>query len=470
MDLGFETCGNATIIVYDRGVPVLVTDPWLKGAQYFGSWRLPYDFTPTHQAAFAQARYVWLSHGHPDHLNLESLESFRNRTLLLPRHYGGRISADLKAAGYRVQDLENRRWLQLSPRVRILTCADWNQDAAVLVALGEQCAVLDLNDGSALGTRLTLKSNLRRFRRRFVLRLFNYGDADMINLFTESGERIPPTPPERKPLGYFYSALLDEWNGTHTAPFSCHHTYARTDSQWATEYETPLGDHGRCFKSTLGEFIPGYFSYEVESDRITQTPIVQRPRRFHEPAEFGDDWSDALDADDVQTLRSYFRKFEHVRRHFRFINARVGGRDHFVDLEGPLEYAPLEYAPLKDTKERGITFEAPRHSLMTAVRCEIFDDLLIGNFAKTTLHGGVKSLYPDFTPYVAKYGDNGRAFSASEIDEYFRTHRRECGFHAWVDQIRVDSARKLRRRVVASLSGSPALYLAARRVYRRYMA
>lgn len=26
MDLGFETCGNATLIVYDGGVPVLVTE------------------------------------------------------------------------------------------------------------------------------------------------------------------------------------------------------------------------------------------------------------------------------------------------------------------------------------------------------------------------------------------------------------------------------------------------------------
>ena len=46
MELGFQTCGNATLIAYDRDVPVLVTDPWVEGAQYFGSWRLPYRFEP----------------------------------------------------------------------------------------------------------------------------------------------------------------------------------------------------------------------------------------------------------------------------------------------------------------------------------------------------------------------------------------------------------------------------------------
>jgi hypothetical protein len=37
MDLGFETCGNASLIAYDRGNPVVVTDPWITEVQYFGS-------------------------------------------------------------------------------------------------------------------------------------------------------------------------------------------------------------------------------------------------------------------------------------------------------------------------------------------------------------------------------------------------------------------------------------------------
>src|SRR3954463_16758343 len=171
MDLGFETCGNATLIAYDAGVPVLTTDPWLRGAQYFGSWTLPFRFTAAQQEAFAAVRHVWLSHGHPDHLNLESLATFRDKTLLVPDHRGDRILSDLKAAGYRVQVLANDCWTQLSPGVRVLCCADQNQDAAFLVALGEDCAVLNLNDGSAIGNRLKLKAHLKPFTRRFVLKL-----------------------------------------------------------------------------------------------------------------------------------------------------------------------------------------------------------------------------------------------------------------------------------------------------------
>lgn len=319
--------------------------------------------------------------------------------------------------------------------------------------MSSECAILNLNDGLAVGTRLRLREQLKPFTRRFILRLLNYGDADMINYFTEDGERIEPMPREREPLGREYGALLKRWDGTHTAPFSCHHMYARTDSRWATAYETPLEAHRGGFDRKLGELIPGYFSYEVPKDRIAATPMQRVPMEFHEPHEFGDDWSEPLGAEEVGMLSAYFRKFEHLARKFRFIELRVGGRNHVIDLEGP--------------KGRGITFEAPRTSLMTAIRYEIFDDLLIGNFVKTTLHGDLHSLYPDFTPYVAKYGDNGRAFSVRELHDYFLTYRRESGFQGWLDQVRVNSTRKLRRGLLATLRRSPALYRAARSTYRR---
>lgn len=457
VNLGFETCGNATLIVYDAGIPVLVTDPWLQGAQYFGSWTLPYRFTPAQLEAFSAARHVWLSHGHPDHLNLDSLALFKDKTILVPAHRGARIVTDLKAAGYSAHEIPNGRWQQISPQVRILCCADWNQDAAVLIALGEECAVLNLNDGSALGTRIKLKSCFERFTRRFVLRLISEGLADMGNYFTEDGERIEARPGERRPLGFCYSELIREWDGTHTAPFSCHHVYSRTDSRWAAVYDSPLEAHGACFKRARGEFIPGYFSYDAMADRITQTAMELAPREFREPRDFGDDWSEPLDPQDVEVLRAYFRKFGHLREKFQFINVRVGGRDHFLDLGGP--------------KGRGITFEAPRHSLMTAIRYEIFDDLLIGNFVKTVLHGGVRSLYPDFTPYVAKYGDNGRAFSVDELHDYFQAYRKDCGFQGWLDQVRAESSRKLRLEILARLrSATPALYRVARSGYRRFIA
>jgi hypothetical protein len=447
MDWGFETCGNATIVAYDGGSAVVATDPWIRGAQYFGSWTLPYQFTPRQQEQLAKVRYVWLSHGHPDHLNLESLEAFRDKILLVPLHRGDRIASDLRKLGFKVQDLPSGQWLELTPRVRLLSYADWNQDAALLIAFGNKCAVLNLNDGGALGTRARLRRELLAFPRRFVMRLINYGDADMMNYFTEEGERIKPIAGYPKPLGYEYNELLKRWQGTHTAPFSCNHVYARTDSQWAAQFETPQEAHGQGFSSRLGEFIPGYFSYDVARDRVELTDMTPVPRVMRTPEEFGDRWEEPLEAGEHAELSAYLRKFERLHDKFQFINFRVGGRDNVVDLAGP--------------KGRGITFEAPRGSLMFAVRNEIFDDLLIGNFMKTTLHGGVRSLYPDFTPFVAKYGDNGRAFSRAQLHDYFAAYRRAAGFDGWIDQMRVLGTRKVRN----ALSANRDLYLFARRIY-----
>jgi hypothetical protein len=451
MDLGFETCGNATLVAYDRDAPVLVTDPWVRGAQYFGSWTLPYRFSNAQLDAFSKARHVWLSHGHPDHLNLDSLALFRDKTLLVARHAGRRIFEDLRRQEYDVRELPSAEWVTLSDRVRIFSCPDWNQDTAVIVAFNDRCAVLNLNDGGALGTRHRLAKELRAFPRRFVLKLIHYGDADMMNFFTESGERLVPVAAEKKPLGIEYSALLKQWDATHTAPFSCHHAYGRKDSQWATSIETPLEDHVIGFSGDHGELIPGFFSYDVTADCVIETPVERLPREFRDPEEFGDSWAETLEPGDVAKVEAYFKKFDHLQRKFEFINVRVGGRDHFVRLGGP--------------QGRGITFEVPRASLMAAVTYEIFDDLLIGNFMRTTLHGSVRSLYPDFTPYVAKYGDNGRAFSDEKLREYFRAYDKDAGLYGWIERAKTRSAQRVR----TALATNRDVYLTARRLYGRFI-
>ncbi len=145
MNLGFETCGNATLIVYDGGVPVLVTDPWIKGAQYFRVLEAAVSVYCATGGGICRgptglAAPMDIPPPPPITSTLESLAAFRDKTLLLPRHHGGRILHDLNAAGYQVRELANDGWLQVLPQVRILCCADWNQDAALLIALGDQCA------------------------------------------------------------------------------------------------------------------------------------------------------------------------------------------------------------------------------------------------------------------------------------------------------------------------------------------
>ncbi|MBM4263993.1 MAG: hypothetical protein FJ145_21550 [Deltaproteobacteria bacterium] len=74
--------------------------------------------------------------------------------------------------------------------------------------------------------------------------------------------------------------------------------------------------------------------------------------------------------------------------------------------------------------ERRLRFEVPRQSLLTAVRYNVFDDLLIGNFMKTTFLGKWEPpSLGEFTFLTAKVADNGMARSAAEVARYMQTYR-----------------------------------------------
>jgi len=79
----------------------------------------------------------------------------------------------------------------------------------------------------------------------------------------------------------------------------------------------------------------------------------------------------------------------------------------------------LECMPEIDERDTALLHRGPRM---------IFDDLLIGNFIKVTLHGewGPGRLYPDFSPFVAKYGDNGRAHTLKELREFHWSYFRRA--------------------------------------------
>ncbi|WP_089940995.1 hypothetical protein [Candidatus Entotheonella palauensis] len=64
------TIGNATMVIRDDEV-VLVTDPWMgeEDHAYFGSWNLSHKIPESIKKDMFSTKYVWFSHGHPDHLN-----------------------------------------------------------------------------------------------------------------------------------------------------------------------------------------------------------------------------------------------------------------------------------------------------------------------------------------------------------------------------------------------------------------
>ena len=56
------------------------------------------------------------------------------------------------------------------------------------------------------------------------------------------------------------------------------------------------------------------------------------------------------------------------------------------------------------------------------------------------------SLYPDFTPYVTKYGDNGQARSEDEIKKYFDYYKL-ISTNYWLDYLKIKSENIIRPKI-----------------------
>jgi len=413
MNLGFETSGNAVLVFYDSK-PVLVTDPWVMGWAYFGSWGLSHEIPEQVMRAILESEFVWISHGHPDHLSPRSLDLLAGKKFLLPDHVGGLIAAGLRERGFNVEVLKDRRWYQLSKNLRVLCIADYDQDAILLADIGGTL-VCDFNDAADNGWGPFVKKIIGSYRDSFLLCLTGYGDTDMINIWREDGSFVEPRAARKRPVGRTIARLNHAWGTRYFVPFSSMHIYQRQDSAWARRYRTDLPDYAAGFDSTVSKLLPAFISYDVEHASWAALAPRARVVEPKPPAEFGDDWAQELDGSDKARISRYFKSAEYLADYLNFINIRCGGKDFIVEL------SPSGF-------KRGITFEAPRNSLMSAIENEVFDDMLIGNFMKTILHGNFHNvpLYPYIGEYLTKFADNGRAKSRSEVRNYLAEYRRRA--------------------------------------------
>ena len=278
----------------------------------------------------------------------------------------------------------------------------------------------------------------------------------MANFFDESGTRVPSLAELRKSAGWQVGAevgrMTDGFGADAFVPFSSFHRYERADSVWANEITTDVADYARGY-SARAELLPAFVRYDCLGATWDAIDPPRRAPMVRDPAECGDDWSEELDADDERLVRGYFGGIEGLARHLDTVVVRVGGRETTVPVGGR-------------ATGRSVTFDVPRHSLVQALEWQVFDDLLIGNFMRTTLRGPWPSsgLYPGFTPFVTKYADNGGARSNAEVREYFAEYRRRMGALRW---LRASFEQKARDGLRARLADDSPIIRAAKRVYQR---
>lgn len=405
--LSVKTMGNATVQLWADGKPVLTTDPWLVGRAYFDSWALHHPMTQEEIDSALNSDFLWISHGHPDHLHVESLELFAKvKKLFVPNHYHDEIASMLEGMGFDVTVMDYRKWYRLTPELEILCLDNINQDAILLMKFGGNLLV-NLNDSPLCGEDSFVRQLAHEHGRdrSYVFKLVGIS-ADMLNYIDADGNRTAGDPEQYKP-GCIKDAArqINDLGVGHFCMSSSQHIFVRDDSRWANDYDFTYEDFKRHWNQDHIEVLPPFVTIDLANGRYEE----DWPTRTADASQYlnsngADDWSETLSDAEWQRVKDFFGKFETIEDIVDFVDCTVGGETQRV------------YARHRQrSKPRGVRFHVPKRSLLETIEWGYFDDLLIGNFMKTELVN--MGLYPDFTPRIAKYGGNAKVFDKAGLQK-----------------------------------------------------
>ncbi|MBO6503317.1 MAG: MBL fold metallo-hydrolase [Kordiimonadaceae bacterium] len=404
-DLKVKTMGNATLQLWQGNQPLLTTDPWLVGRAYFDSWALHHPMSDAEIEASLNSEFLWISHGHPDHMHIESLEKFpKGKKLFIPNHYHDEISQTLGEMGFDVTVMKYRQWYKLSDQLEILCLDNINQDAILIARFGDSLLV-NLNDSPLCGDASFIRSLVRQHPNdsTYVFKLVGIS-ADMLNFVDSEGNRTIEPAENYKP-----GCIKDAANqiaGLGLKNFclsSSQHIFVRQDSRWANEYEFTHADFQKHWDQNHIRVLPPFVTIELSQN----TYVEDWPQVVADDSQFindngEDDWSDKLSEEEWRKVAAFFQKFETIEDIIDFVDCIVGGEKRRVYERDRQRKTP-----------RGVRFHVPKNSLLETITWGYFDDLLIGNFMKTELVN--MGLYPDFTPRIAKYGGNAKVYSKKNL-------------------------------------------------------
>ena len=417
----FETAGNAICTIGNRKKPIISSDIWYEEhSSYFGSW-IPSHRIPLEQREkIRRCDYIYISHGHPDHLNLPSLNLYRDKKIILAQHYGNRISRDLTKAGFNIISIPDGKWIDIAEDIRIMIFCNEIQDSALITEVKvKNCKhlILNLNDSGGFGFKRELSALCAKYKYAYLLQLHAYGDADMINLYDDNGKFILPYCATKPPVGWEIYNSLKKLNCNVAIPFSGFHQYQRRDSVWANKYLTPMSAYedgwGPDEKyKLLKPFInvklteSGFFAETYQAEEQLKIEVKEKNE-----STFGDDWKSTLSKSNKSLISEYISSVELLKDRFASVEFSVGGEIHQIKFKN---------------SGKKIRFTAPKSSLIKAIRTNTFDDLMIGNFMKTQCFGYKPSIYnPDFGRTLTKYADNGGIKTKKQYKEYLNFYSKK---------------------------------------------
>tara|TARA_B100000963_G_scaffold260529_1_gene228780 strand:- start:670 stop:2043 length:1374 start_codon:yes stop_codon:yes gene_type:complete len=454
-EIKLHTCGNATLIIEKDSLPILATDPWLDShTAYFGSWATTHKIPSFHLDLLYKVPYIWISHFHPDHLNLRSLLGLkaREKTILLSEQYSNRVANDLREAGMKVIVLPSRKFINLDNEIDIATFPVLSTVDSVLLIKCKKNLIINCNDTEIDPSYSFIKKQIAQSKHSLLLKLAGYGDADMINIY-RNGKFIEPIAATKPAPGYLLTSNAKKLNCTHAMHFSSFHKYVRKDSLWANKYTTPEDDLERGWDKNIGYF--KQFSSLLVSDdgfkKISSNYPEKNNIAIQNPEKYGDKWNDTLSNSERDIVITYLNKILEIDG--QGFSIQVGGE---IISPNPTNFS---------SKKSSFLILVPRRSLLRSIKSNIFDDLLIGNFAKVLIPENNPNNFRNILKVPSKYIDNAGISSVEELRKFLSFFRNS--YDNKLVLVKSELKNKTRDLVVSKLVGNNKLLGNLKNLYQR---
>ena len=85
--------------------------------------------------------------------------------------------------------MKDKKWYELSQNVKVQCVTNWLQDSILLIEVGKRLFI-NLNDAGCRYYEKYIRKITENYKNSYLLSLSGWGDADMINFFSENGTRI----------------------------------------------------------------------------------------------------------------------------------------------------------------------------------------------------------------------------------------------------------------------------------------
>jgi len=134
---------HSCFIIYSPEVKILC-DPWFKGSAFGDGWSLLYE--NSHNINALDFDYIWISHEHPDHFSIATLNELDGpRKFLFQETQDKKVKSFLEKKGHEVIELKNNVTVLIGDlNLTCFVCDGF--DSSLLVKFPDKKVLLNIND------------------------------------------------------------------------------------------------------------------------------------------------------------------------------------------------------------------------------------------------------------------------------------------------------------------------------------